>query len=117
VILFYIITYELNQKIYKLPAFQQPMLETLEYGLYVTIVGMGGVFVVLSIIAFFMWSMGKVRLKKQETAETHVGNEISSGELFAIITATYAYHTEQTGVFPVLGSRGWKNSAKMEVLR
>lgn len=98
------------------------MLETLEYGLYVTVMGMGGVFVVLSIIAFFMWSMGRfniyVPINKGGLEDKQVKKaEINDKELFAIITAAYAYHTEQTGVFAVLGSKGWRNAAKMEVLR
>ena len=94
------------------------MLETLEYGLYVTVIGMGGVFVVLSIIAFFMWSMGRFNshsliTKKEHKPEVKV-DEINDRELFAIITAVYAYHTEQTSIFTVRGSKRWRDTAKME---
>ena len=97
------------------------MLETLEYGLYVTTVGMGGVFVVLSIIAFFMWSMGRFSLGAKNVEVKEKSNGMDDKELFAVVTAVYVYKAEherehENNVLPVLGSKGWKNASKMEVL-
>ena len=97
------------------------MLETLSYGLYVTAIGMGGVFVVLSIIALFMWCMRKssrfIKERKIEEGVNVSNNKIDEKELFAIIMAAYTYHVEQNRVFPILTSKNWKNAAKTEVLR
>ena len=91
-----------------------------EYGLYVTLIGMGGVFVVLSILSMFMWCMGRLNVGSMKKTMKNESNKtlkkLNESELFAVISAINAYELEQN-VIEIINSKTWKNVAKMEGLR
>ena len=97
------------------------MLQELEFGLYITALGMGGVFTILSLLALFMYVMGRVekknveRLEKIEIAEPEI---VSRNEEIVIISATLACHLEgEADVVQFAGSAGWKKFAREYSLR
>ena len=100
------------------------MLQELEFGLYITAVGMGGVFTILSLLALFMYLMGKVERRGVEIQLEKV-NEIGDvrdvidrNEEIAIISAALAYHMEEEAdAIPVAGSNSWKRFAREYSLR
>jgi sodium pump decarboxylase gamma subunit len=83
----------------------------LEFGLYVTAVGMGGVFLVLSILALFMVITGKLFEEKKEIRP----EEFTKEEIIAITAAINAY--ESVKVPYIETSYAWKNYARIESVR
>jgi len=84
----------------------------LEFGLYLTAVGMGGVFVILSILAFFMWLIGRifgkeVKIKDEET--------FSRDEIAAIVAAITQY--EAVKVPYIESPLAWKRYGRIESMR
>ncbi len=93
------------------------MLQELEFGLYITAVGMGGVFTILSLLALFMYLMGRVdRSLKAEVKELEA--KINRNEEIAIISAALAYHMEwEADAIQFIGSDSWKKFAREYSLR
>ncbi len=81
--------------------------EMIDVGLMLTASGMGGVFVVLSLLALVMWVMGKI-FSHVET-ETNE-NFLSEKELMAIVAAVSQY--EGIHVPEIKGPENWKKIAK-----
>ena len=97
------------------------MLQELEFGLYITAVGMGGVFTILSLLALFMYLMGKVEQRNIEIEvpkTEEIENLASRNEEIAIISAALAYHMEsEADAIPFTGSNSWKRFAREYSLR
>jgi sodium pump decarboxylase gamma subunit len=87
--------------------------------LYITAVGMGGVFTILSLLALFMYLMGRVDRRNMEVKIEQTEMEIiNRNEEIAIISAALAYHVEgEADVVPLIGSDSWKKFAREYSLR
>ncbi|WP_456468133.1 OadG family protein [Archaeoglobus sp.] len=88
-----------------------------EIGLMLTISGMIGVFVVLSLLAFVMWAMGRVfRDNKAKNSEIIKSSDVFSEiELFAIAAAILQH--ESVKVPEVKTPENWKRYAKIYAVR
>jgi Na+-transporting methylmalonyl-CoA/oxaloacetate decarboxylase gamma subunit len=98
---------------------------TLEYqALVYSAIGIGGVFIVLGILAAFMWIMGivsksngKTDIKVYET-ENSFKEKFTEKEILAIISAIQICHTlYEEDVVSVKPSANWKRYARMEQVR
>lgn len=79
-----------------------------EIGLILTVSGMGGVFVVLSLLAFVMWITGKILGGEKNNSQDL---DFSEAELFAIAAAIVQH--ESVEVPEVRGPENWKRYAKV----
>jgi sodium pump decarboxylase gamma subunit len=105
------------------------MLQELEFGLYITAMGMGGVFTILSLLALFMHLMGRVEQRNMkgnmeiQLEEVHedvhdLEDIINRKEEIAIISAALAYHMEgEADAIPFTSSNSWKRFAREYSLR
>jgi|Deesub1362A_J573_1020465.scaffolds.fasta_scaffold00671_21 sodium pump decarboxylase gamma subunit len=93
----------------------------MNFGVYATALGMGGVFATLSLIAFLMWIMGRVfgeqvterikeKIKKQE-----LKTSFTEAELVALVAAIKQYESKK--VPEMRTSTSWRNAGKIEGLR
>ncbi|WP_202318716.1 OadG family protein [Archaeoglobus neptunius] len=82
-----------------------------ELGIMLTASGMGGVFVVLSILAFVMWAMGRFFGKKATSEESDNFSSLTDLEVLAVTAAILQY--EGTSVVEVHGPENWKRLAKI----
>ena len=100
------------------------MLQELEFGLYITAIGMGGVFTILSLLALFMYLIGRVERRSMEIelagriGKENVVSRNEEMEEIAIISAALAYHMEgETQAVPFISSTSWKRFAREFSLR
>ncbi len=85
-------------------------------GLYLSFLGITGVFIVLGCLAGFMWLMGIIQAKKEGNRvkeATTKERKFSERELIAITSAVQLYHTLYEEVVEVRTSEGWKRYAKI----
>ncbi|RLI82287.1 hypothetical protein DRP07_05515 [Archaeoglobales archaeon] len=85
-------------------------------GLYLSFLGITGVFIVLGCLAGFMWLMGLIQSKREgyEIEEVPVRErKFSERELLAITSAVQFYHTLYEEVVDVQTSEGWKKYSKI----
>ncbi len=86
----------------------------IEIGLYLMAVGMGGVFLVLSILALVMWLMGKIISSSGDfdmTPKTSV-DMFSNEELMAIAAAILQYESVSVPKVDKI-PESWKRLAKV----
>jgi sodium pump decarboxylase gamma subunit len=91
------------------------MTSELIQGLYLSLLGISGVFIVLACLAGFLWLMGLIQSKREsyEVEEAPKRNErFSNAELLAIAVAVNFYHTLYEEVPNFKTSRSWKEHAK-----
>ncbi len=91
------------------------MSSELILGLYLSALGMTGVFIVLGCLAGFMWIMGLIQRRREGYQPEEVPKKemrFSQKELLAIATAIQFYHTLYEEVPEVKSSKGWKEFAK-----
>jgi|Deesub1362B_J571_1020462.scaffolds.fasta_scaffold00029_74 Na+-transporting methylmalonyl-CoA/oxaloacetate decarboxylase gamma subunit len=85
-------------------------------GLYLSLLGITGVFIVLGCLAGFMWLMGIIQSKREgyELEEVPIRErKFSEKELLAITSAVQLYHTLYEEVVDVQTSEGWKKYSKI----
>lgn len=83
-----------------------------EIGLMLTVSGMGGVFIVLSLLAFVMWAMGKILGGgKSESKDNSKNLDFSELELSAIAVAIVQH--ESVKVPEVRSPENWKRYARV----
>ncbi len=98
-----------------------PDLASLDFGAYATVVGMGGVFVVLSVLALMMWFVGMLlhRPAKSEKFDDPKSPGVSDGltdrELM-VIAAAVEFYESRSGFNPTFRPRSWKNAGRAELL-
>jgi|Deesub1362B_J571_1020462.scaffolds.fasta_scaffold00277_5 Na+-transporting methylmalonyl-CoA/oxaloacetate decarboxylase gamma subunit len=91
-------------------------------GFIITINGIFGVFIVLGILAFFMWLLGVISKKEQiqgyEVREEDTERIFSEKEIIAIISAIQHFKAfYETGVREVKTSENWRKYARIEQVR
>lgn len=84
-------------------------------GLYLSLLGISGVFIVLGCLAGFMWLMGIIQSRREgyeveELPKREV--KFSKNELLAIAAAIQFYHTLYEDVVEFRGSEKWKEFAR-----
>ncbi|WP_290595955.1 MULTISPECIES: OadG family protein [unclassified Archaeoglobus] len=86
-----------------------------EIGLMLTVSGMGGVFVVLSLLAFVMWVMGRIlgggRSENKDNSKNLDYSSFSELELSAIAAAIIQH--ESVKVPEVRSPENWKRYARV----
>ncbi len=85
-------------------------------GLYLSFLGIMGVFIVLGCLASFMWLMGIIQSRKEENEVKETvtrEKKFSEKELIAIASAIQMYHTLYEEVVEVRGSESWKRYTKI----
>ena len=91
------------------------MSSELIQGLYLSLLGISGVFIVLSCLAGFMWLMGLIQSRREgyeleEVPKREV--KFTEKELLAIAAAIQYYHTLYEDVVDVSVSEKWKEFAR-----
>jgi|GEM_PF-1675234 len=85
-------------------------------GLYLSLLGIGGVFIVLGCLAGVLWLIGRARKKEEFVEEVQEAPrkeaKFSETEILAIAVAIQYYHTAYEGVTEVRGSKGWRGFAR-----
>ncbi len=96
----------------------------IELGLFLTAQGMGGVFLLLSILAFVMWLMGKVLGEKASNVGSKIGESrsfesnpsaLTEREILAIAAAIASYEGVKVGEVRV--PEKWKSYARIHAMR
>ena len=96
----------------------------IELGLFLTAQGMGGVFLLLSILAFVMWLMGKVLGEKASNVGGKIGESrsfesntsaLTEREILAIAAAIASYEGVKVGEVRV--PEKWKSYARIHAMR
>ncbi|AGK62047.1 hypothetical protein Asulf_02088 [Archaeoglobus sulfaticallidus PM70-1] len=90
---------------------------SLTQALAISAEGISGVFIVLGLLALFIWLMGFFNFEKTEKVEENqkAQEKFSEKEKFAIIAAIY--HLEEGGremVVDVMAPSEWKKTARVE---
>ncbi len=89
--------------------------EMIDIGIRLMVSGMTGVFIVLSLLAFVMWAMGKIFGRSEAGTANNINSKnsdsiLSERELLAIAAAIF--HHEGIHVPEIRGPENWKKLAR-----
>ncbi|AAB89170.1 MULTISPECIES: OadG family protein [Archaeoglobus] len=89
----------------------------IDLAIMLTVEGMGVVFLVLSILALFMWLMGKVAgsANKEKIEISSDSTGFSEKEIFAIVAALSRHEGLQ--VVEISAPQNWKRVARLYAMR